>query len=176
MIDWIVKQSKRQRSGREQAFWLILAGAIFPFLLPWGIIALGRKIDGWIGLSALTLPPLNAVLGGLMIVIGLPLALWTVIAQLTRGRGTPIPIIATQKLIIEPPYTLCRNPMVLGTLMAYLGLAVIFGSPGAVLVMALLAALLFVYVKRIEEQEMLERFGAEYEEYRKRTPFLIPRL
>jgi len=140
------------------------------------MMVLGRKIDGWLGIAALSLPPVNAILGGILIAVGLPLALWTIIAQLTRGHGTPVPIVATQKLIIEPPYTLCRNPMVLGTLMAYLGLAVIIGSPGTALVVAVFGALLLFYVKRIEEQEMLERFGADYEAYRKRTPFLIPRI
>jgi len=176
MKDWIVRQANQPRSGWAQVLVLIPAAAIFPFLLPWGMMVLGRKIDGWLGIAALSLPPVNAILGGILIAVGLPLALWTIIAQLTRGHGTPVPIVATQKLIIEPPYTLCRNPMVLGTLMAYLGLAVIIGSPGTALVVAVFGALLLFYVKRIEEQEMLERFGADYEAYRKRTPFLIPRI
>jgi protein-S-isoprenylcysteine O-methyltransferase Ste14 len=31
-----------------------------------------------------------------------------------------------------------------------------------------------IYIKLIEEKELEERFGSEYVEYKKRTPFLIP--
>lgn len=31
-----------------------------------------------------------------------------------------------------------------------------------------------LYHKKVEEKELLERFGREYEEYRRRTSFLIP--
>jgi protein-S-isoprenylcysteine O-methyltransferase Ste14 len=33
-----------------------------------------------------------------------------------------------------------------------------------------------IYIKIIEEKELEERFGSEYSEYKKRTPFLIPRF
>jgi protein-S-isoprenylcysteine O-methyltransferase Ste14 len=35
---------------------------------------------------------------------------------------------------------------------------------------------MLIYIKLIEEWELQERFGYEYLEYKKRTPFLIPRL
>jgi len=42
----------------------------------------------------------------------------------------------------------------------------------------LLAGVLFVfmYIVRIEEQELAARFGAAYLAYKEQTPFLIPRL
>jgi protein-S-isoprenylcysteine O-methyltransferase Ste14 len=36
--------------------------------------------------------------------------------------------------------------------------------------------LLLLYVKGIEEKELPQRFGEEYLEYKRRTPFLIPRF
>jgi protein-S-isoprenylcysteine O-methyltransferase Ste14 len=33
-----------------------------------------------------------------------------------------------------------------------------------------------LYHRLIEEKELKRRFGAEYEEYRRRTPFLLPRF
>jgi protein-S-isoprenylcysteine O-methyltransferase Ste14 len=33
---------------------------------------------------------------------------------------------------------------------------------------------ILIYIKWIEEKELEERFGSEYLEYKKRTPFLIP--
>jgi protein-S-isoprenylcysteine O-methyltransferase Ste14 len=33
---------------------------------------------------------------------------------------------------------------------------------------------ILIYIKLIEEKELEERFGSEYLEYKRRTPFLIP--
>jgi len=41
---------------------------------------------------------------------------------------------------------------------------------------AALASLLLVYLKRMEEKELAERFGEEYLAYRRDVPFIIPRL
>jgi protein-S-isoprenylcysteine O-methyltransferase Ste14 len=35
---------------------------------------------------------------------------------------------------------------------------------------------ILIYIKLIEEKELEDRFGSEYLEYKRRTPFLIPRL
>jgi protein-S-isoprenylcysteine O-methyltransferase Ste14 len=45
---------------------------------------------------------------------------------------------------------------------------------GTVLVLSL-AATLLVYLKRLEEGELAERFGEPYLAYRRDTPFIIPR-
>jgi len=39
---------------------------------------------------------------------------------LTRGRGTPLPVMPTQELLTEGPFRYSRNPMTLGTILAYL--------------------------------------------------------
>ena len=40
--------------------------------------------------------------------------------------------------------------------------------------MAIFAAMLISYLKIIEEKELQMRFGDEYIEYKKKTPFIIP--
>ena len=42
------------------------------------------------------------------------------------------------------------------------------------LAVAILAAMLISYLKIIEEKELQMRFGDEYIEYKKKTPFMIP--
>ena len=111
-----------------------------------------------------------------MVLAGWPFALWSIYVQFTRGRGTPVPVMATQKLIVRPPYSYCRNPMALGTIIAYLGLSVVAESLGAVLVVALGAVALLAYIRLVEEKEMVARFGEAYLAYRRRVPFIIPRL
>jgi len=66
--------------------------------------------------------------------------------------------------------------MALGAIVMYLGVAILVGSIGAVALVLLGAALLLTYIKRVEEKEMEMRFGQEYLEYKRRTPFLIPWL
>ena len=106
-------------------------------ILPLALLGLGGLLDRWLGWPALSYPPANAIIGGLMILAGWLLGLWTNYVQFTLGRGTPVPVMATQKLLIGPPYSYCRNPMALGTIVAYLGLSVVAGSPGAGLLVAL---------------------------------------
>jgi protein-S-isoprenylcysteine O-methyltransferase Ste14 len=47
---------------------------------------------------------------------------------------------------------------------------------GAVILVMIGAGILLFYIKRVEEAEMEIRFGQEYLNYKKQTPFLIPRF
>ena len=59
--------------------------------------------------------------------------------------------------------------------MMYMGIAWVLGSPSAVVLVLVGGTLLLLYDKFVEEQEMVLRFGEEYLEYKRRTPFIIPR-
>jgi len=48
------------------------------------------------------------------------------------------------------------------------------GSYTALIAVAIFAAILISYLKIIEEKELQLRFGNEYVEYKKKTPFIIP--
>jgi protein-S-isoprenylcysteine O-methyltransferase Ste14 len=185
MRDRLVKQASHEYGSKPRLALLAAAGVIFVIILPLAILRLGGRLDRGLGWSASASvvrtpgrlhPPVNAIIGGLMILAGWPFALWSIYVQFTRGRGTPVPVMATQKLIVRPPYSYCRNPMALGTIIAYLGLSVVAGSLGAVLVVALGAIALLTYIRLVEEKEMVARFGEAYLAYRRRVPFIIPRL
>jgi protein-S-isoprenylcysteine O-methyltransferase Ste14 len=66
--------------------------------------------------------------------------------------------------------------MTLGTILAYLGLSIAAATVVGILLVAALATLLLVYLKRVEEQELAERFGEDYRAYRRDVPFIIPRI
>jgi protein-S-isoprenylcysteine O-methyltransferase Ste14 len=124
-------------------------------------------------------PPVNLGMAGLiigiaMVVIGLPIGFWTVVDQFTRASGTPLPIMATQRLLTDGPYAWSRNPMVFGTLAAYLGLALISDSWCALGGFLLFATLLLAYLKLVEERELAARFGQAYLDFKQKTSFLIP--
>jgi protein-S-isoprenylcysteine O-methyltransferase Ste14 len=176
MRDRFLKQASREYGPKPRLALLAAAGVLFVIILPLAIVRLGGRLDRGLGWQALLHPPVNAIAGGLMVLAGWPFALWSIYVQFTLGRGTPVPVMATQKLIVRPPYSYCRNPMALGTIIAYLGVSVIAGSLGAALLVALGAAALLIYIKIAEEREMVARFGEEYLAYRRRVPFIIPRL
>jgi protein-S-isoprenylcysteine O-methyltransferase Ste14 len=108
--------------------------------------------------------------------LGLSLAVWTVWVQFRYARGTPVPIMATKKLLTHGPYSFCRNPMALGTLVFYFSIATAASSVKAILAVLLFTMLLLAYIKLIEEKEVAFRFGDEYARYKRSTPFLVPRL
>lgn len=175
MQDRLLKQASREYSPRQRAAVLIAAGVLFVIILPIAILRLGRRLDRFLGWAPRRRPA-NIILGVLMAVTGWLLGVWSVYVQFTLGRGTPVPLVATQKLIVGPPYSYCRNPMALGAILAYLGLSLAAGSLGSALVVLWGAVKLLVYIRFAEEREMVARFGEEYLAYRRRVPFLIPRL
>lgn len=76
-------------------------------------------------------------------------------------------------LIVTGPYAYVRHPLYAGLSLTVVGLGLILGSWGIVLGgigWALVTRLWSVH----EERELAERFGSEYEAYRRATPAIIP--
>ena len=147
----------------------------FSGLLLMAVIAVGI---GWVcaDLGSIRLGWLNQAVGPALTVGGLALVVWSVHIQYTLGKGTPAPKVATQKLVMHGPYAYTRNPMTLGALLMYLGIGVWIGSGVVVILAVIVFSGLLTYIYVHETRELTERFGEEYLEYRKRTPFLLPRF
>jgi protein-S-isoprenylcysteine O-methyltransferase Ste14 len=139
------------------------------------VAGVGPRLDRRLGLPPLGIGSVNRILGGLLTTLGFSLGFWSVNVQLTRGRGTPLPVMPTQELLTEGPFRFCRNPMTLGAILAYLGMAVAARTTASIVLVLCLAASLLAYLKRIEEGELAERFGEAYLAYKRETPFIIPR-
>ncbi len=154
---------------------VLLLGPVFLGLLPFLVAGIGPRVDRRLGLPSPGIGGVSRILGGLVTVLGFSLGFWSVNTQLTRGRGTPLPVMPTQELLTEGPFRYCRNPMTLGAILAYLGMAVAARTVAGTVLVLSLAATLLVYLKRLEEGELAERFGEAYLAYRRETPFIIPR-
>ena len=74
-------------------------------------------------------------------------------------------------LLTIGPYAYMRHPIYLGAWFITLGLGLLFGFPLIALVFMLIWFNLIVH---FEEKELLEIYGREYEEYRKKVPKFIP--
>lgn len=169
------KWAEREHSARERIIALFFECLFFTVIIPLLFAAAASYLNRWLPLPRLAFWPVNPILGTLLIVSGGLLALWSVQIQFTLGRGTPAPVMPTRKLIKQGPYSYCRNPMTLGTSVFYLGVGVLLGSLWIIGFSLAFLVLLITYVKAIEEKELESRFGEEYREYKRLTPFLIPR-
>jgi protein-S-isoprenylcysteine O-methyltransferase Ste14 len=143
-------------------------------LLAASLVVLGRWLDNWLGLPVLGVGAVNPAVGALLSLIGAGLVVWSVYVQFVIGKGTPAPMVATQRLVVEGPYAYSRNPMTLGALLFYLGIGAGMGSLAALAITLLVFALLLTYIYFYETQELERRFGAIYLDYKKQTPFLLP--
>lgn len=168
--------AQAERSPGVRIVALALAGVLFLGLLPYLILVMGPRLDRRIRLGGLRPSPASLVVGSILIVAGLTFALWSIVVQVTRGRGTPLPVLPTQELLTAGPYRYCRNPMTLGTILAYLGMSIAAATAtGAAFVLGL-GGLLVLYLKRVEEKELAERFGEDYVTYLRAVPFIVPRI
>ena len=107
---------------------------------------------------------------------GIPWVIWAVSWQLSKGKGTPVPVVPTKEFLSSGPYSYCRNPMMLGFFLYLSGWAAIFNRTSSWAATFILILLLILEIRLIEEKELEQRFGDAYRAYKKTTPFLIPKL
>ncbi|MFN7935799.1 MAG: isoprenylcysteine carboxylmethyltransferase family protein [Bryobacteraceae bacterium] len=113
-------------------------------------------------------------MGVVLILGGLALALASVAAFVTRGRGTPAPFDAPRRFVAVWPYSMVRNPMYIGGLTALIGLALYLGSL-AILVFGILWGMFaHLFVVLYEEPVLRSKFGEEYEAYCAQVARWIP--
>lgn len=74
----------------------------------------------------------------------------------------------------DGPYAVSRNPMYTGLLVSTAGWALLRRRPEPVAAWLVLLAALTAKARQ-EEQHLLARFGAAYEDYRQTTPRFLPR-
>jgi len=168
--------SRREHRESTRIAVTLLAGPIFLGLLPILVAGAGPRLDRRFGRQPIRPGRGARILGGSLAVAGFTLGVWSVEAQLDRGRGTPLPMMPTQELLTDGPYRYCRNPMTLGAILAYLGIGVAARTTTGIAFVVAFGAVLLAYLKCLEEPELSERFGASYARYRRVTPFIIPRL
>jgi protein-S-isoprenylcysteine O-methyltransferase Ste14 len=168
--------AQREHGEARRIAVTLLAGPVFLGLLPFLVAGVGPRLDRRLGLPPLRFRRVSPALGGLLMAAGFTLGLWSVVTQLDRGRGTPLPVMPTQALLTEGPFRFCRNPMTLGTILAYLGVGVAAGTIAGTAFVAALSGSLLLYLKRFEEGELAERFGDAYLAYKREVPFIVPRF
>jgi protein-S-isoprenylcysteine O-methyltransferase Ste14 len=176
MISRYQKWAQKEHSLDRRLKTLIPAGFLFLGLFPLAIAGGGPWLDARLGLPSFQFGAVNMLSGGLLLAVGMVFGLWSNFAEITRGRGTPLPMMPTQELLIDGPFRYCRNPMTFGTLTAYTGIGILAGTPAGLAIVFVFGSLLIAYLKLIEEKELAARFGEPYLAYKRSVPFLIPSL
>jgi len=85
-----------------------------------------------------------------------------------------MPLMATQKLVVNKPYLYSRNPLFFGVINLFFGISILFDSISSLVMVLIFLVIILLYTKFIEEKELEIRFGEEYLVYKKSTPFFIP--
>jgi protein-S-isoprenylcysteine O-methyltransferase Ste14 len=92
------------------------------------------------------------------------------------GRGTPLPADAPRRLVTTGLFGRTRNPIMAAELMVIWAEALWIASWGVALYALVTSVVAHLAVVYVEEPELRERFGPEYDDYRRRVPRWIPRL
>jgi protein-S-isoprenylcysteine O-methyltransferase Ste14 len=150
----------------------IIVGACFFSLWFWLLPpVLGLRIDaarmaGWRWIAAIPS------------VLGFAVAIRCVWDFGRTGHGTPAPFAPPQRLVVAGPYRYVRNPMYLGFVTGWLGLWIVFGEANlTALVLTAVAALgIVLFVHFYEEPTLRKKFGADYDQYCRNVHRWLPRI
>ena len=118
--------------------------------------------------------PLQLV-GGLLIGAGVLVLLQAFARFATEGLGTPAPIAPTEHLVVGGLYRYVRNPMYLAVAATIVGQALLLGRWVLIAYAAAFLATVASFVHWYEEPTLRDRYGAEYDAYRRAVPGWWPR-
>jgi len=152
----------------------VLGGLMFVLLIPtlmW--LASGRPHLG-------DIPVWRTVVAVVLAVLGIALSVWSIVYMRHKGDGNPMDAFGhevaprTRHLMTNGPYRLSRNPMLTGSFVYFAGVCVCLWTWQALLVFVAFIAIMLLQV-RSEEKRLRRDFGAEYEEYCKKTGRFWPK-
>ncbi|CAB1077693.1 hypothetical protein D1AOALGA4SA_5479 [Olavius algarvensis Delta 1 endosymbiont] len=173
IVSFITRHAGKERLVSVRLLSLIAGVLVFLVALPMALGRIGQWVAGHVSIGMNR--TVELILASSAIVTGLLFLLWSISVFWSVGRGTPVPLASPTRLVTNGPFKYTRNPIKLGAVLFYLGTGTLYEGIVTGLVMLLIGAVLgTLYHKGIEEKELALRFGAEYEEYRRRTSFFIP--
>lgn len=108
---------------------------------------------------------LTLVVGALIAFVGVGIRAWA------SGH-----IRKAKVLAVSGPYARTRNPLYVGSLILGLGFTIAAGVWWLALIFCVLFIGIYLPVMRVEAEDMRRIFGADFEEYERNVPLLIPRF
>ena len=170
-IYWVISARAVKRTVQRESLWIrvlhILITSIAFFLLLSRDLRFAPLSDHFI--SA------NAYVRGAGVVItwiGLGIAIWARI-HIGKNWSGLVTLKEEHQLVCTGPYGWVRHPIYTGLLLAVLGTALVLGEWRGILALVLLVIAHILKARR-EEALMIGHFGAAYEDYKRKTGFLVP--
>ena len=173
VVSYSAKGSARRQTtrheGRLRVTALILAvvyfgGSLFYMSLPSWVMFLSVPLPDWFRLTMVGVA-----------VLGLSWVLW---GYWVLGKNWARSVSGVRRdtvLVTTGLYGIVRHPIYLGLFISLTALALM--AANLLVLLPTLALLIVLYASIAEEEVILiDRFGDEYREYKKRTPRLIPKL
>ncbi|NJM52707.1 MAG: isoprenylcysteine carboxylmethyltransferase family protein [Blastocatellia bacterium] len=164
---------------RSKTSW-ILAKTLTQIIVVWSLILIVFpliivQIEAKLGIPRFSFPfqtTSTIILFPFVSLIGLSSAY----SMAKTGRGTPLPMDTASKLVLSGIYKYVRNPMAISGIGQGLLVGFLLGSP-LVLLYGLLGGFIWQFIyRRLEEDDLAQKFGAEYEDYRRKVRCWIPRF
>ena len=153
------------------AMFLVLAPGIVAAYIPW-------RICQWHVDAPLAGIYSFRVLGGMLIVTGLPVLVDSFARFAFQGLGTPAPIFPTRHLVVSGAYRYVRNPMYAAVVSLILGQGLFFGNVRVLEYGVAVWTAFHLFVLIYEEPILRRTFGFEYEDFctnvRRWTPRMRP--
>ncbi|RUX25628.1 isoprenylcysteine carboxylmethyltransferase family protein [Mesorhizobium sp. M2A.F.Ca.ET.042.01.1.1] len=150
------------------AVFLVVAPGVVAGLMPWLLTDHYRKPQANV--------PGFVATGSILVIVAAAILLHAFARFAREGLGTPAPVAPTEKLVVGGIYRHVRNPMYVDVLAIILGQVLIFSSWPVLLYGLIAAAAMVSFVKLYEEPTLAQRYGEEYEAYRRAVPGWLPRL
>ena len=122
---------------------------------------------------------LRVFLFAILSIMGIGLSIWSIVYMRVIGKGNPMDVFNheiaphTSTLMTKGPYRLCRNPMLLGVFVFYLGIMILLCSLRATIIYIIFIGIMMIQVNR-EEKRLEQDFAEAYLEYKKKCKKIIP--
>lgn len=171
VLVWLAAAPFASRVVKRQSWGSRLLTLVVGFLA-FGLVFIGAWRRGVLAPHVIPHTRPLALAGVALTYGGVAIAIW---ARLTLGRqwSASVTLKEEHQLVRRGPYGVVRHPIYSGVMLATLGTALVVGDVAALLGTALSYAMWYVK-SRHEERFMVERFGAQYEAYRRDTWALVP--
>ena len=173
LADALVRSLTKERSSSKIFnFLILLLFLLAPFFL------IGAYFENILFISSFIPVWDNIIVSYIGFFLYLSGGIFSVIARAQLGRFGTAELITEEdhQLFTQGAYRHVRNPMYAGSLVAIVGFGLIFRS---LIILCITFVLYFLGLRMriIEEERVLkEKFGEEFEEYKKRTKRLIPSI
>src|SRR5215475_10737999 len=140
----------------------VLGSALFFVVAPLMLAGfIPRWVTQWEFRPAFFGVNLTRILGGILIIAGVPGVVDSFARFALEGLGTPAPIAPTQNLVVTGLYRYVRNPIYIALVSVTVGQALLFGDVRLFWYGTLLWLFFHVFVVVYEEPTLTQTFGIE---------------